>query len=125
MNARGIPTAAYQVLHLLSEVGTPPTGYPPARTARGYPRWGTPLQGRVPPSQVQWGGGYPRCRTPWQGTPQQGTPLARSDRGIRGGVPPWQGTPHLDLARVPPLNLAGVPPLGVDRQTDGQTCVKT
>ena len=45
-----------------------------------------------------------------------GTPLARSDRG--GGTPPGWGTPpHLDLARVPPL--------GVDRQNDGQTRVKT
>ena len=29
VNARGIPTAAYQVLHVLTEVGYPPVGVPP------------------------------------------------------------------------------------------------
>ena len=95
VNARGIPTAAYQVLHLLPEAGSPLAGgtprpgpmgggqgylrwgtplaggYPPARSDGGYPRWGTPLVG-VPPSQV-WRGAYlrglPPCR--W-GTPQPG-----------------------------------------------------
>ena len=53
-------------------------------TVRQYPRWGTPCCG-IPP--------------------------ARSEGGTRGGVPPL-GTPHLDLAAVPPpphLDLAGVP----------------
>ena len=118
----------------------PPVGVPLLpRSNRG----GT--QGVVPPSQVWWGG-YLRLGTPpgqvWQGTPPVrvhppplGYPLARSDgQGTRGGVPPCQ---DLDLAGVPPtptppppplpgLNLAGVhPPPGVDRQTDGQTRVKT
>ena len=52
VNARGIPTAAYQVLHLFPEVGYPP----PA---------GVPLPGQVRP-----GGG---------GIPEVGYPPARSD----------------------------------------------
>ena len=97
VNARGIPTAAYQVLHLLPEVGYPPAGVPRlarsdggggkgsgylsnpltsgtplAKSDGGYPRWGTPCWGT--PSQV-WLGGYPRWSTPppphwiWLGTP--------------------------------------------------------
>ena len=45
MNARGIPTMLYQVLHLLPDRIPPwlgPTG--------GYLRWGTPLA-RVPPTR--------------------------------------------------------------------------
>ena len=39
VNARGIPTATYQVLHLLPEVG-----YPQARSnGGGYPQQGYPL----------------------------------------------------------------------------------
>ena len=76
-----------------------PSGYPPARSNRGVPRWGTP-----PP-------GYPLARSDRGNTrggvpPSRGTPLARSDQGgTQGGVPPppsW-----LDLAGVPP-------PAGVD-----------
>ena len=37
VNARGIPTAAYQILHLFPQVG-----YPLARSDRGYLRWGVP-----------------------------------------------------------------------------------
>ena len=109
VNARGIPTAAYQVLHL---------GYPSGQVRWGYPRWGTPWQeypqarsdgggtrGEVPPGQVRWG--YPRWGTPWQEYPQarsdggvpevrypsgRGTPPARSDRGPEVGYP-RQGTP--------------------------------
>ena len=63
VNTRGILTVAYQVLHLLPKVG---------------------------PGLM---GGYPRWDTPWQGSPQQGTPLARSDRGYLRLGTPWQGTP--------------------------------
>ena len=125
MNARGIPTAVYQVLHLLSEVGYPPSqvwwggtqgggtppsrstpsqvwqggyprqGTPPARSDRGCPRWSTP------PSQV-WQGGYQR----------RGIPLARSDRGY-----PWWGTPRQWYP--PSWTWLGYPPLpaGVNWQT--------
>ena len=67
VNARGIPTAAYQVLHLLCCMrwGIPPIGVPPQPGLHGgYSKWGTP------------------CR---------GNPLARSD----GGDVIWR-TPHLD-----------------------------
>ena len=77
MNARGIPTAAYQVLHLLPEAG-----YPPPPNWQGVPPWpglmggtlpgGTPPW--VPPGQVWWG--YLRWGTP---------------RGGTGGVPPLAG----------------------------------
>ena len=91
VNARGIPTAAYQVLHLLSctRWGTHLSGYPPppARSNRGYPRWGTSRQG-TPPGPGLTGGGYPR----W------GTPPVR---------PGW-GTP-------PVWTWPGYPPLGVNR----------
>ena len=107
VNARGIPTAAYQVLHLRwgtpspSSRGTPwpgpmgmyPTPPSPARSDGGC------TQGGVPPGQVQQGGGYLRQVPPPAG-PGWGTPL------------------RLDLARV-------LPPSGVDRQDDGQTRVKT
>ena len=98
VNARGIPTAAYQVLHLLSCMmwGTPRPGL-----MGGYPRWGNPHQSTFPcqatpppPGQVWLVGG--------------GTPPTRSNRGgTWGGVPPRQG--------YPPSYLAGVPPLGVNR----------
>ena len=41
------------------------------------------------------GGWLPKVGIPWQGYPQQGTPLARSDGGMgtQGGVPPGRGTP--------------------------------
>ena len=99
VNARGIPTAAYQVL-----LGGVP------------PHWGTPCQ-------VQWG-------DTWGGVPPVGYPPSQVwQGGTRGGAPPpgpdW-GTP-LNLAGVRPwLDLARVtPPLGVDRQMDGQTRIKT
>ena len=76
MNARGIPTATYQVLHLLPEVGYPPPGGTTlAKSPQGgYPRWGTPqpglmggIQGGGTPSQV----GYPPAGPGW-GTPPPG-----------------------------------------------------
>ena len=68
VNARGIPTTAYQVLHLFPEVG-----YPPSR--------GTPL------ARSDWGVpevGYPLARSDG-GDPRWGTPSARSDRGYLPG----------------------------------------
>ena len=107
VNARGIPTAAYQVLHLLPEVGyPPPTGVrssprPGLRSDRGgYLRWGTPL-----------------ARSNGGGTPRQGTPPARFDGGYpRWGNPPswtwpgWGTPPARTWPGYPP------PPPGVDRQ---------
>ena len=122
MNARGIPTAAYQVLHLLSEVGYPP----PARSDGGSTQGGVPLPAGVPPARSDRDVTQGRV-PPWPGltgSTQGGVPLpARSDRGVikggvlpwpgltggtRGGVPPGSGTPQLDLAGVPP------PPAGVN-----------
>ena len=79
MNARGTPTAAYQVLHLLSCTGG----------------MGTPL--RAPPNTPHLGHDTP-CRT-WPGYPPPQLDLA--------GVPPcqtWMGYPplRLDLAEVSP-----------------------
>ena len=95
VNARGILTAAYQVLHLLPEVGHLARsdwggGYPRQGTtpSRGTPSqvwwWGTPCQGyspsRVPPSRVS-----PSPGQVWQG-------------GTWGGVTPSRvPLPHLDL----------------------------
>ena len=80
VNARGIPTAAYQVLHLLSCTGE--GGYP----CRGVPH---PCQGVSHPCQGVPNLGYPPIRPCW-GVPHHGYPPP-------AGVPPW-----LDLAGVPP-----------------------
>ena len=80
--------------------GVPPLGVPPSQVQLGYPRWGSPHQGI--PSQVQ-PGGYPRWGTPRQGYPSGWT---------------WLGYP-------PPPGPGWGTPLGVDRQNDGQTRVKT
>ena len=63
VNARGIPTAAYQVL--------PEFGYP-------SPRWGTPCQVRL--------GGVPEVGYPPSGYPRPGL-----TGGTQGGVPPSWG----------------------------------
>ena len=101
VNARGIPTTAYQLLHLLSCTG------------RGYPCWGRPsLAGGYPgvPPHLDLAGvtphqtwpGYPLAG-PGQGTPHQ----------VRYPLLDLPGvTPCLDLAGLPPhLDLAGVPPI--------------
>ena len=96
---------AYQVLHLLPEVG-----YPPARSDRGYLRWDTPQQG-YPPARSDGGtqggvplagvpparsnGGYPRWGIPQQGTPQP---------GLMGGVP------ELGYPPPPSWTWLGYPP---------------
>ena len=125
VNARGIPTRAYQVLHLFPKVGYPPwPGLPGGGGTWGgapLPVWGTP-------GQVWWGGtpqpglmgGYPR----W-GTPKQGVPLTRSDGGTQGGVPPlpgW-GVPLYPPARSDGgyLRWGTPPPVWTDRLMDGWT----
>ena len=117
MNARGIPTAAYQVLL----GGVPPLQGTPSQVWWGVPEVSTNPSIWIPPSQVWWGKGYWRWGT---STPHLGTPSpARSDPGgTRGGVPPigvpasqvwggtWGGVPPI---RVPPGQVwQGVPEVG-------------
>ena len=109
MNARGIPTAAYQVLHLLSCTGkgatpagrVPHLGYPPLDLARG----GTP-------SLL---GGYPTSSSPpsdlAEGAPHLRSPSIRPCQGVPH---PCQGVSHLgyplsDLVRGVPHPCQGVP----------------
>ena len=87
VNARGIPTATYEVLH--PRWGTPPVGVAPwpGLMGGGYPRWGTPHRGTPQPGLM---GGYLR----W-GTSGRGTPYPHQ---VWWGVPgvgycPWQGYP--------------------------------
>ena len=124
VNARGIPTAAYHVLHLLTKVGypsiqvqlggTPPwvpqSGYPPLGTLvgvppvrltpSGYPQLGYPLSGYPPvgvlPIRVP-PVGVPQSRYPLSGYPLLGYPSQGT---------PWSGYP---LLRYPP---SGVPHRG-------------
>ena len=122
VNTRGIPTAAHQVLHMLSCTGggggTPE--YPPCLDLAGVP------------SQLDMAGVHP-IRPGWGTPPSWGTPWLGYP--LPAGVPPGWGTPSSDLAGVHPhLDLAGVlpwlgysparwaPPCG---KTDGQTRVKT
>ena len=96
VNARGIPTATYQVLHLL---GVPP----PLSDMAGVPPLPSDLNG-VPPCLDL--AGVPPIRPGWGTPPPSG--------------PGWGTPPHLDLAEVPPprpgwgappyLDLTGVPP---------------
>ena len=108
MNARGIPTVAYQVLHLLSctrwgtphgwdtplamPEGVPKVGYPSAMGCShpGLITWGGVPPARVPPSQVWWEdtqGGVPPIRPGWGNPPI----------GPGWGTPPpvwtWPGYP--------------------------------
>ena len=126
MNARGIPTATYQVLHLLTEVGYPPSGYPLSRSAGGVPEVGYPPLGYPPPSGYPPPLGYlpcwgtPRSGYPPQGTPQSGYPPVRVPP-IR--VPPawtWLGYPPAwTWLRYPP------PPPGPDSGTPPPRCGQT
>ena len=147
MNARGIPTAAYQVFLVLHEVGTPP----PSQVWRGGGPWGRVPPGRippgrVPPSQVWWR--VPEVGYPLAGyTPQQGTPCQVQWGIPKVGYPPTRGTPQPGLmgdtpqagyllqglmggtqgggspppAGVPPSTWTwlGYPSPSVDRQNDG------
>ena len=133
VNARGLPTVAYQVL---LRWGIPPVGVSPPHWGtpqpglRGYLRWGTPHQGT--PGQILLGGvpevGYPPARSDG-GTPIRVTPIGVSPsqvwRGTQGGTLLARGTPWQDLAGVPPpaaWTWLGYPPPtpGVDRQMDRQ-----
>ena len=83
VNARGIPTAAYQVLHLLSCTwgGTPRQEGTPIQSWTG----GTPIQlwmGKVP---HPWPGGYPPCPDLARVPP----PSSRSGRGTPLSGPGW------------------------------------
>ena len=132
MNARGIPTVAYQVLHLLSCTwgGVPPGGGTPSLDGgtlsldRGYPHpaldGGYPIPARlVTPSQVPplaWPDQgvlhpYPGG-TPWLGYPHRtwlGTPY-QTQLGYPP-IRPGQGTPIRPGWGVPPSDLDGVPPI--------------
>ena len=109
VNARGIPTAAYQVL---LKMGYPPPhrGIPLTRSDRG----GVPEVGF--PSARSDGEGYPRWGTPIGVPPSQGTPRPDPTGRYLGWGTPCEGTPQLDLAGVP-----SPPPPGVERQMDGST----
>ena len=88
-------------------------------------KWGTPLAGVPPPSQVQQGGNPSQPSQVWWGVPEVGYPLGRTWLGYplagvpsltrcNGGYPRWgtpqQGLPHVRGYLPPQLDLAGVPP---------------
>ena len=147
MNARGIPTAAYQVLHLLFCLGgggypIPTGGYPTLGTP--HKTWlGTPLSDLAGVPPIWTWQGYPPIR-PGQGTPPirpgQGTPhqtwLGYLPSGPGWGTPPiwtwpgypppsgpgWGTLPHLDLAGVPPIISGwGTPHLDLAEVSPHQT----
>ena len=147
VNARGIPTAAYQYSHVLScpgrvsqvspshpdlaggtPGGGPWLGYPPSWPGLrgGTLGWAPP--GWVPPGP-DLAGGYPLAGTPLLGYPPiltypgqvppgWGTPLAGPDWSTP--LPARWGTPQLDLASTPHTGPGGVlnPPPPCG-QTDG------
>ena len=106
VNARGIPTAAYQVL--LGGVPPPPIGVPPCPGLTGGTRGGVPPAG-VAPWPGLMGGGLPEVAYPPWVTPHQGTPQPGLTEGGYPpvGVPPIRVPPWLDLARVPPSPRCG------------------
>ena len=110
VNARGIPTAAYQVLHGLSCPGGWGPGYhPPQSDLTGVPLSDLPGIPPLPP-QLDLARGTPHQT--WAGYPPSPSDLARlSSPSDLAGVRPhqtWLGYP-------PPSDLAGVPPPGVER----------
>ena len=124
VNARGIPTTAYQVL---LRWGIPPIGVPPGQVWRGVTWSGVPSPIGVPPGQVWWG--YLKWGTPhqvWWGVPEVGYPWlgyppARSD----GRDTPWQGVPPgwTWLGYPPAWTWPGYRPLGCGL-TDGQIMLR-
>ena len=75
------------------------TGGTPARSDRGYLRWGTPWQGWCTPCQVRMGG-----------------TTARSEKGTQGGVSPGRDgvSPARSVWGVPQPGLTGGGTLGRD-----------
>ena len=97
------------------EMGYPPLGYPLARSDGGYPRWGTSPLGYLPARSDR---GVPKEGYPPPG-PGCGTPPGWTWPGYPPPGPGW-GTPHLDLAGIPPSwTWPGYPPRC--GQTDGWT----
>ena len=94
MNARGIPPAVYQVLHMLSYPGGTPS------LAGGTPSWAPPI--------LTW----LRVPHPWLGGGS--TPSLAG-----GGGYPIPGTPHSDLAEITPSLDWGVPILGYPLSRSG------
>ena len=76
--------------------GVPPPRYPPARSDRGYSRWGTPLLGYPPPGLM----GGSRGQVP----PSRVSPL--SDLAVVAPHPHWTWQGYIP----PPSDLTGVPP---------------
>ena len=113
VNARGITTTAYQVLHLFPEVG-----YPPPRQVWWEGTWGgVPPPAGGTPCQVWWGVpevGYPPgrgtpCQVWWGGTRGGVPPLARSEGGyLRWEYPP--GWTWLGYQPPPGWTWLGYPP---------------
>ena len=79
VNARGIPTAAYQVLHLLTEVG-----YPPVQVW-----WRVPGVPGVPPIRVPPRQGTPLPPGPGSGTPPLPAPPPGPRSGMCGQTDGW------------------------------------
>ena len=98
LNARGIPTAAYQVLHLLPEVGYPP------------PDRSTPQPGLTGDTR----GGVPPIRVPPLGRSNGGVPPARFD----GGYPPARSDGGYLTWLAGPGRSNPPPPAGVDWQSE-------
>ena len=115
VNASGIPTAAYQVLHLLSCTGGYPLPYPPLRGGTpslwGLPHLGYPHQ-TWPGGTPSLPGGYPTSCTPHQTWPG-GTPslLGCTPPRVPPITPGWGGdiTPARGASEAG-IPLAGVPP---------------
>ena len=81
--------------------GVPSLGYPPSGHGGGtYLGWGVPSLG-YPPSHVRMGGYLPWMGGTFLGVPPQPCQDGGGGTYLGWGYLPW-GTPHLDLARVPP-----------------------
>ena len=111
VNATGIPTAAYQVLHLLSCTGegVPLWGVP-------HPCWGVPHLGYPIRPDQGWGTPPLPVGTPPQVPPQ--SDLVRERYPIPGGTSPswtWLGSPPPGWTRL------GYPLLWTERQTRVKT----
>ena len=118
VNARGIPTAVYQVLHMLSYPG----GYLPW-LGEGYLPWPRGTYLGVPPILTWLGEGY----LPWLGVgnpPPILTWLEGTVPTLAGGYLPWYRYPSPTKVGTPPAKVGtplpsgpvqGTPPPGVNR----------